>query len=149
MTYLLQNKTPEQIVVNTSKTILQLELQNIADIYTAFVTFQVHTQWRNVTVSLDPQFSVGKAETGSNVGVVTLLGLGQHTATSYVQLDDDYQGNETAVTLLVIASTHTMAGKLPGYTWETCGGCTLSLSSTLKWLGARTCKSTLIYRFIC
>ncbi len=74
--------------------------------YVGYVVFQVHTQSVPVNVSLSPTWTPGKSVHGVNVGVITILSIGQSTATWYVNSTK----NET-INALVVAIPYNSTGE--------------------------------------
>lgn len=50
----------------------------------SYVTFQVHSQTKNITLSSTPKPVVGKSVTGVDVGIVTILETNQTEVTCYI-----------------------------------------------------------------
>ncbi|KAM4677774.1 transmembrane 7 superfamily member 3 [Discoglossus pictus] len=65
----------------------------------SFVVFQLHTHYQNVTVSFDKIPGINDSETGSDVGLVSILGPEQTNCTWYLESANTDQLLATAVSI--------------------------------------------------
>ncbi|XP_055995363.1 transmembrane 7 superfamily member 3-like isoform X2 [Ostrea edulis] len=82
----------------------------------SYVTFQVHSQTKNITLSSTPKPVVGKSVTGVDVGIVTILETNQTEVTCYIlsNYSEDVQ---------IHLAIYLMSGNIP-----VVGGCNLEFS---------------------